>query len=253
MTSPVKDLLGAIDERHVIRFWCAGGCGLQVDRRNEICDPCALRESMERRRARLTQTIASLPKRDWARFGHPDFERLLATWPADLAKELKDWRIRDRALCLMGKTGKGKTVAVCAIANRIMDAALDPKAAPEHVEIAETLHYTKAARLAKAHAVMMMHGNKDETWVEAKHEIQRAERASVLIVDELGYLEFEHRTWKEIGSLLDTRYDDRKTTIVTTGCNEDQLAEHYGDATSRRILQGTHINFYPKKHVRAAS
>lgn len=246
----VGSMLGDVDGNAPVRFWCAGTCGGHVEHRNDICAPCEAKQTLEIRANRLNGAIRSVPQRSWARFGNPELESILEAWPDKAVKTLREWRARKGPLCLMGPTGIGKTVAATALANRILDWALTAKldVTPEQFAWAQGLHWTNAAKYVDALATIDSWQRDDsEARDAAREEVRRVQKATTLFLDEVGFLEFDGgRHQKAIGKLIHERDEKRAVcaTVITTGCTEEELTKHYGDATKRKMCLGGIVNLH---------
>ena len=68
-------------------------------------------------------------------------------------------------------------------------------------------------------------------------EIQRLERAKLLVLDDLGREPLDAGGWAETAmhALLDRRYEDKRRTIVTTNLTASQFRDRYGRDGGRLV------------------
>jgi len=210
--------------------WCGGidgngGCTVEVATRGDFCPACSAANSRSLRANLLRPARATLP--DWAhaRFSHPDFARCV---DPKLARDAHAWNAaKHSTLALLGDTGMGKTTSAVAICNRILDIAEERALPAERFMFARRLRMVRARDISGSSKRARLGGGDSPEVVEAT-------RASLLLLDELG---FEQRD-DAIDRILDYRYSTPgKVTIVTSGLSMPQLASRYGEATRRRFTE----------------
>lgn len=119
-------------------------------------------------------------------------------------------------LTFMGPSGAGKTTLACA-------------ALPTYVrERGGSPMFVAARELAQARALHSL-GDGEPALVE------RAMRADVLILDDLGIE--EHATRSAVPDVIDERYDRQLVTWVTTGLTVEAITQRYGAGRARRIFE----------------
>lgn len=135
-------------------------------------------------------------------------------------------------MVMLGPSGASKTAHAVAIARGVVDrAALDPQVT------AAALRFAGGVRFVKAHALAT-------AWTRHPKgafnpELADARDATLLVIDELGYLDEQAGTigMADLRNLIDARYDlgpERNPTIVTSGLSETEFWTKYG-AAGRRL------------------
>lgn len=138
---------------------------------------------------------------------------------------VREWSLDSGNLLLLGEHDTGKTTTAGLVCRRLIEHAV--KVGGEPWATVQTLRWFRADNLAKA----------AREWPLGKGEcpeLREATRASVLVLDELGW-EQEPRV---IASILADRFDRGGSwTIVTSGQTLNGLRERYGDAVVKRMLR----------------
>ncbi len=214
---------------------CAGDCEAQVPTRGDYCAPCGVRLATELRTSMLAAAYESLPGGwDWARFGSQAYAVVAAKrLPGGPVRPLHDaahaWRRQTGTMTLLGPSGAGKTAAAVAIAHRILDCARDRPLPAADLRFAAGLRFVPAIDIATARREHRL-GQGDPPL------LTMASKASLLILDELGYLETKHDL-SAVQEVVDARYRGSLPTIYTSGQTWAGLAKVYGDATARRVCE----------------
>lgn len=234
---------------------CAGGCATEVTPRGSYCLSCA---HLWRQRARcqeLARAYASLDpdeKLAWCRRETSEYQRRVEgalTASRALADETARtrahevfaraaWKPTDGNIVLLGESGIGKSTAMIAIGHRILDAASAGRLDATAYKLARGIRYVSGLELGRAVAKHQL-GEGDPPLVAS------AKRASLLLLDEVGYEEqrFDPHAVRDV---LDARYRAFAPTITTSGKTLVELNERYGAATMRRLTQsGAVINLHP--------
>jgi DNA replication protein DnaC len=208
--------------------------------------PCADFNSRRLRAQLLRQARASVPDSPEVRFGSPLFKSVTASDPLRQKVALAGERWRSMGddkqpvnLALLGSTGVCKTFVALAIANRILDAAEDPSLAMSTFERARGLRWAKVRDLLAA-------ARRHRLGAGDVPAIADATRASILVLDELGFEQRPRDGEQDVlFELLDARYTARRTTIVTSGRSIAGIIRVYGEALKRRITdRGTVIEAF---------
>lgn len=198
-------------------------CGAPVRRHRELCADCLLRQRRADRSLLLAHARASLPTMPWARCG--------GGWEPTADPQILDavahWTREKGNLVLLGRTGCGKTTAVVARIRGMLDRAereLDAQA----FRWAAGIRFAVAADLALSRKRWSL-GNGEAP------EVEDAMRATLLVLDELG---FEPQWDTAIPEVVDLRYRRGLLTIATSGCTSEKLSARYGEATVRKLVAG---------------
>jgi DNA replication protein DnaC len=149
-----------------------------------------------------------------------------STWEdlvhARIRSAVNQWSWGDGNLLLLGSTGCGKTVGAAVLARRLLTTAKTER----DWRRARGIAFVEAARLAIARE---QHGlGQGEAPL-----VQRCFTASLLILDELGYLDKETGTIEQV---VDARNKARRPIVVTSGMQPQELQARYGGATARKLM-----------------
>ena len=148
-----------------------------------------------------------------------------------------------------GPTGVGKTTALVAVFRSIAagEMTLDPECFSfnDGLGAMDEPFWVRAADLPLAR---LSHGLGDG---EAEL-VKDAKRASLLVMDDLGWESRRAGADDVISEVIAHRYDEGRVTWVTTGLRPEQVSEKYGDAFVRRICEsggmpGKVIDVWPKE------
>ncbi len=236
------DLFAAVRQAHARRvdgvWMCQCGTPL-TDADAFMCPPCVERSRAEREQEILRErsrrhvaelqrlayaVLASAPDWEHARIDSPALHR----FPIDLQRWTRSYSTGSATI--LGPSGAGKTSSVLAMLRRLGDEAMARERARRSWEIAAETRRLGEAVWTTGHAIARarkQHGLGDD---EAP-PIRQAMRASLLIIDELG---FEPLT-EALFEVIDTRYTRRRPTIVTSGLTAEQFMARYGVAMLRRL------------------
>jgi len=240
----IGDIIQHDRGRHEEWHEACADCGQRYQGIGFRCGPCARatrerHDSEARRRAIVTDTTIARdmlpPWQDWATFEgldrHPGIDRTLYA-------AAKGWKRRAGNLLMLGPTGIGKTALAHAIARRILSTAINAKELDERDQhFACNLRWYAASKLAVARRQAPL-GEGEASAVD------NASRASLLVLDELG---FEVSTDVTLFDVIDARYVRRAPTIVTCGRSAASLAERYGSAFVRRLVElGSVVDVHPR-------
>lgn len=194
--------------------WLECSCGKLTSR--VPCWECAEHErELADRRAAEASAESSIPKRfAWARLDAPELRvRVKGASPLEtLAERI----LRGANAIVAGPSGTGKTsLAVACLRERGRRGL-----------------YVPAIRLATARRQHSL-GDGEAGLVE------RAARASVLLIDDLG-TEADERSSAVIDVVFE-RHDAERPTWITTGLSSREIGKRYGSGFLRRLLDGAAI------------
>jgi DNA replication protein DnaC len=174
---------------------------------------------------------------EWCRAGTPEYakatERALRLsarneQAANLI-ETAVWKRSWGSLLFLGPTGVGKSKVIVAIAHRILDAAMAGGLDEHFFHAAMRIRFVSGFELAKAWAKHKL-GDGDPPLVA------QAKRASLLLLDEIGY-EDTRLDPHAVRDVLHARDDRNMPTLATSGKTRAELDERYGEATTRRMTE----------------
>jgi hypothetical protein len=127
------------------------------------------------------------------------------------------------SMLVLGPAGVGKTVALMALASRLLGAA--------H-RAGNAAHPVVRARWATG--IDIACAMRETRFGSSCDEMREAQRAPLLFLDEVGQ-ELGDSRW--LLELLDERYRHRRPTLTTSGLQLGQLDERYGTGAVRRLTE----------------
>lgn len=241
------------------RAWaCGGECGAFVLNRGTWCASCAVLSAQRSRRsmiARIEARLTSNGALGWCRIGDPAYvaatEKARAIAAAQAEPERTEaleliagakWSRRRGNLLLLGPTGIGKTRILVAIGLRILDSAVE-RGDADLVAFAARIAWTTGLDLAEARSRHKLGGGEPP-------EILRAKRASLLLLDEIGF-ESRRLDPDAVRDVIYARYHACLPTIVASGRTARELEDPrlgYGQAALRRLIEpgrGRLVDLHP--------
>lgn len=195
--------------------------------------------SAEEKRVLLQPAFRTIPDgMDWCRIGNPKWEEHCARKGKEL---VKSWRREAGSTVLWGRTGAGKTIAAVALMHRILDHVLRNDVDRQMLRFAAGMRFVSALDLAldrRKHPL----GKAEAPLVEL------AKKASLLVLDEVGYEVFEPGRDTTLFEIANDRFGkSQKPTIMTTGLDFrrdgrpvegwDRFVSRYGEALWRRFRE----------------
>lgn len=220
LKSLIHEAMGIVTSDEPIEHVCV--CGAPVERFRELCPDCKDRRRAEDRRLLLSSAHRSFPEMPWARWNG-----LADTGKIDprVLSSVGHWMRSKGNLVLCGPSGCGKTTACVARARKILDQA-ERGADRDTFEWATGIRFATAGDLAKARRQWPLGDGEPP-------ELEDAARATLLVLDDLGY---EPQADPAIPELIDLRYRRGRLTITTTGLTTAELGKRYGEATVRKLI-----------------
>lgn len=198
------------------------------------------REERSARERCLRRAYESVPAAlRWAREGSAGFQRLVIH-PS--CQKLIRWHRGLGNGLVTGPTGAGKTVSAAALIHRVLDRVCERGATTTDFDFARRVRFVDASDLARARRESRL-GEEPEILIEAS-------RASLLIIDEMGFEPWHCERDRALFDVLNERYSQGGYTIVTTGRTEVEFRQRYGGALVRRIVDGDRgfvLNLFEEK------
>jgi DNA replication protein DnaC len=199
------------------------GSGFVVDEARRVAVPCRCRPGqVERRRARSLSAV--IPRK----FRGVSFERAPVThMPEPIVREVRRF-VRDldehlgagHGLWLEGDVGTGKTTLAMLVSRAALDAG-------HSVAI-----YSLPRLLAEIRATF-----------EADHQgsyvdfLQRLAAVDLLHVDDVGAEKTSPWVLEQLYAIVNERYEDEKSIVITTNLGQQELAEQIGVRTVSRLKE----------------
>lgn len=189
-------------------------------------------KSLERERfarARLAGMTASLPAFS-VRHRSPEFAERVTH--QRLLGAATRYEIEHGNVAFVGPSGCGKSMTAAAIAWRLIDDATASYCDSGGRDARKVDH---AARMLWITAAALCMARKQHRLGEGEApEVERAEGATLLFLDELGQ-EIADDRW--LLEFLDVRYSRQLPTITTSGLTQFELEARYGIGTRRRLVE----------------
>ena len=202
------------------------------------------RECVELLKHKSAETSAELE-----RFARARVAGLLSALPAftvrhdspEFAERVKHQRLRGAAeryklelgnVAFVTPSGLGKSTTMAAICLRLTDEAV---LAYRNSSGRDSARLDHAARMVWTTAAALCIARKQHRLGEGEApDFERAERAKVLFLDEVGQEQADVRWLLE---LLDVRYSRQLPTLTTSGLTTEELERRYGTGTKRRLVE----------------
>lgn len=200
--------------------WPCIACGLRLVVGGGVCRPCLRWERWQR----ASERMGIPPRFSWAAFGAT---KLLISRVARGAAAVGEAYSAEGAspLVFMGETGAGKTSLAVARLRKALAWAFD--AAP-------------TIRLLFASCVDLAPARSQHPLGEGEPaRLRAAISAHVLLLDDLGAN--SARFDDVVTEVLHARHDAHRTTWITTGLSQEQIALRFGGAVERRVFEGATI------------
>lgn len=232
-------------------FRCAGGCDKTVARRGVYCGECAAEDRLRQRQMMLAEAYASVSRvgsdggdgdaLKWCRAGTPEYiaaTQRARSAAATLAErnvamaliERGGWGRELGNVVILGpkRIGKSKTAVACA--HRFLDKALRGELDAGAFRFARGIRVISGLKLGRARLT---------TRLGEVPELERvAQRATLLIIDEVGFEE-DSTVIRDV--IYERCEDRRRPTFLTSGLTLAALQDRYGAPTIERLREHGHI------------
>jgi DNA replication protein DnaC len=205
------------------QYGLCDGSGFVIDEQTNTARDCRCRplRIARRRAARLEARIPS-------RYREVSFEQLegdtLAAFPSQVrevrryVRDLPEMLSRGRGLWLEGEVGTGKTMLAMLVSKQA-------------IELGHTVAIYSLPRLL---SVMR------QSIEEADGSLGFLDRlcsVDLLQIDDLGAESQTEWVLEQLYSVINSRYEDERSLVVTTNLNHDELREQIGERTVSRIVE----------------
>jgi DNA replication protein DnaC len=202
-------------------FGLCDGTGFVVDEATRVASPCRCRpQRIERHRARHLSAV--IPKK----YAGASFERPPVTeMPAPQVQVVKRF-VRDidgnldagRGLWFYGSVGTGKTTLAMIVSRAALDAG-------RSVAI-----YSLPRLLAEIRATF--ESDSEGSYVEF---LDRLAAVDLLHVDDVGAERTSDWVLEQLYAIINARYEDERSVIITTNLERDELVEQIRERTVSRL------------------
>ncbi len=197
---------------------CPGGCGkiIRAQAAHMTCAECQIAAAIRDERAALEPALESIPfDLRWATLDSPALIGRVqvdaSNSPIPFARTVS----RSSNVTLLGPAGAGKTSIACAILRvYLADRTID-------------LNQRKRARFANARVMPSLRD---------RPELAEIERASVLVLDDVGGEENTATGRGMLARIISVRYEWARPTIITTAHDQNAVRSFYGDGIARRMF-----------------
>ena len=131
---------------------------------------------------------------------------------------------RGENFLLIGGTGRGKTHLSSAVAGRVIENGYDA-------------YYISAVNLFRIFDDLQFRRNRsDEEEAALRNERARCFEADLLILDDLGTELTNQFTVSVLYDVIDTRINSKKSTLISTNLNHEELRKRYWDRVTSRLF-----------------
>lgn len=244
--------------------WCMNNCNEEVAGHYALCAACAPIVAQRRRGFALEKAYKSICPPDpelcpegalvWCR---PGLDEYVATTekarnqiqylPLDERKDAVEivvgarWKRTHGSLVILGETGIGKSTILAAIGLRLLDLAFAGALPEDAFRFARRVRWINGIDLGVARAEHALGAGEPKLIMEAK-------RASLLLLDEIGY-ENDRYDPHAVRDVLYARSIANMPTIVTSGKTAAELESVYKGALMRRLWEpgrGRVLDLHPR-------
>jgi DNA replication protein DnaC len=199
------------------------GSGFVVDEAANTARPCRCRpQRLARARARSLSAVIPRRYRDvaWERKPVIDIEPSITTPVRRFAADVDDNLDEGRGLWFMGDPGTGKTT----LAMLVSKAALEAN---------RTVAIYSLPRLLGM-LVKTFDADSEGSYLET---LDRLSEVDLLHLDDFGYRGDSPWVKEQLFSVVNTRYEEQRSLIITTNFERDELVDQVGERTVSRLTE----------------
>jgi DNA replication protein DnaC len=204
-------------------FGACDGSGFLVDEESRVATPCRCRpQQVERRRARSLSAV--IPRR----YRGVSFDRPPVTNMAEpivrpvraFARTIDEQLAAGRGLWFYGGNGTGKTTLAMLVSKAAMEA--------DH-----TVAIYSLPRLL----AMLRDTYDDGAEFSLSELIDRLCAVDLLHIDDVGAEQTSAWVLEQLYTIVNTRYEDGRTLVLTTNLDDEELKQQIGERTVSRIYE----------------
>jgi DNA replication protein DnaC len=202
-------------------FELCDGDGLVYDERTRLASHCRCRPQLiAQRRARSLSAVIPRRYRDVS-FDRPpvtDIEPAVVAATRRFAASIDDQLDGGRGLWFMGPPGTGKTTLAMLVSTAVLD----------------------AGRTAAIYSLPRLLNEIRHTYETGGHNqlLDRLAAVDLLHIDDVGAERKNDWVLEELYSIVNARYEDRRSMVLTTNCSDpDELSEQINARTVSRLTE----------------
>ncbi len=204
-------------------FGACDGSGFLYDEETNTARPCRCR-AQRISRARARSLSAVIPRRyqdaAWDRRPVVDLDPTTVRQVRRFAEDVDQHLERGEGLCFVGDVGTGKTTLAMLVSKAAL-AAGRSVAIYSLPRLLTTIRTTFSDDSAHTHSELL----------------DKLAAVDLLHLDDLGAENSTPWVLEELYSIVNTRYEERRSMVVTTNLARDQLREQIGDRTVSRLSE----------------
>jgi len=202
-------------------FELCDGDGLRYDSETNTAYPCRCRQQIIARR-RASSLSAVIPRRyrdvSWDRPPVTDIEPAIVTATRRFASSIEDQLDAGRGLWFMGPPGTGKTTLAMLVSTAVLE----------------------AGRTAAIYSLPRLLNEIRHTYETGGHNqlLDRLAVVDMLHIDDVGAERKNDWVLEELYSIVNARYEDRRSMVLTTNClDREELCEQIHARTVSRLTE----------------
>jgi len=141
-------------------------------------------------------------------------------------------RKENRGIYLYGSVGSGKTYSVCALAIDLLAQGYDV----QMFNLPRLLNIIRSS-FTKESVSNESTGNISTAFIHNTSNVEQLTEVEILIIDDIGAEKASDWVAETLYHLINTRYENLKTTIFTSNLNLSELSDKIGDRIVSRIAE----------------
>ena len=199
------------------------GSGFLYDEETNTARPCRCRpQRISRARARSLSAVIPRRFRDaaWERKPVVDLDPTMVRQVRRFAERIDDHLDRGEGLCFVGDVGTGKTTLAMLVSKAALEAGRSV-AIYSLPRLLTTIRTTFNDGAVHSHAELL----------------DKLAAVDLLHLDDLGAENSSPWVLEELYSIVNTRYEEQRSIVVTTNLGRDELRDQIGERTVSRLAE----------------